>query len=122
MNFSDIFTSKKDNKGNWSTPVPLGENINTEFEEGAVSLSKDFNTMFFTRCERHKKDAIGCMVYQSTKRNDEWGKAEPILMLNDSIVVAHPSLSEDELTLYFVSDMKGGMGRKRYLESNSNKS
>ena len=112
LNFSDIFTSKKDKKGNWSTPVPLGENINTVFEEGAVSMSKDFNTMFFTRCERHKKDAIGCMVYQSKRRNDEWGKAESILMLDDSIVVAHPSLSEDELTLYFVSDMKGGMGKK----------
>lgn len=112
LNFSDIFTSKQDKKGNWSTPVPLGENINTEFEEGAVSMSKDFNTMFFTRCERHKKDAIGCMVYQSIRRNEEWAKAEPILMLDDSIIVAHPSLSDDELTLYFVSDMKGGMGKK----------
>lgn len=112
LNFSDIFTSKKDNKGNWSTPVPLGDNINTEYEEGAVSMSKDFNTMFFTRCERHKKDAIGCMLYQSIKRNEEWGKAEQVLMLDDSIVVAHPSLSDDELSLYFVSDMKGGMGAK----------
>ncbi len=112
LNFSDIFTSKKDKKGNWSTPVPLGENINTEFEEGAISMSKDFNTMFFTRCERHKRDAIGCMVYQSKKRNDEWGKAEPVLMVDDSIVIAHPSLSDDELTLYFVSDMKGGQGQK----------
>ncbi len=111
-NFSDIFTSKQDKKGNWSTPVPLGENINTEFEEGAVSMSKDFNTMFFTRCERHKKDAIGCMVFQSTRRNEEWSKAEPVLMLNDSIVVAHPSLSDDELTLYVVSDMRGGQGKK----------
>ena len=110
--FSDIFTSKKDKKGNWSTPVPLGENINTEFEEGAVSMSKDYNTIFFTRCERHKKDAIGCMVLKSERRNDKWGKAEPILMLDDSIVVAHPSLSEDEMKLYFVSDMKGGMGEK----------
>jgi len=112
LNFSDIFTSKQDKKGNWSTPVPLGENINTEFEEGAVSMSKDFNTMFFTRCERHKRDAIGCMVFKSERRNERWSKAEPILMVDDSIVVAHPSLSDDELTLYFVSDMKGGMGKK----------
>ena len=111
-NFSDIFTSKKDKKGNWSTPVPLGENINTEFEEGAVSMSKDYNTIFFTRCERHKKDAIGCMVLTAERRNNEWGKAESILMFDDSVVVAHPSLSEDELKIYFVSDMKGGMGEK----------
>lgn len=111
-NFSDIFTSKKDNKGNWSTPVPLDQNINTEFEEGAISMSKDYNTIFFTRCERHKKNAIGCMVFTAERRNDEWGKAEPILMIDDSIVVAHPTLSEDELKLYFVSDMTGGMGEK----------
>lgn len=111
-NFSDIFMSKKDNKGNWSTPVPLDENINTEFEEGAVSMSKDYNTIFFTRCERHKKDAIGCMVFTSQRRNDTWGKAEPILMFDDSVVIAHPTLSEDEMKLYFVSDMKGGMGEK----------
>lgn len=110
--FSDIFTSKKDNKGNWSTPVPLGEHINTEFEEGAVSLSKDYNTIFFTRCEHHKKDAIGCMILTAERRNDKWGKAESILMLDDSIVVAHPSLSDDELKLYFVSDMDGSLGKK----------
>jgi len=111
-NFSDIFMSKKDNKGNWSTPVPLDDNINTEFEEGAVSMSKDYNTIFFTRCEHHKKDAVGCMVFTAQRRNDTWGKAEPILMLDDSIVIAHPTLSEDELKLYFVSDMTGGMGEK----------
>ena len=111
-NFSDIFMSKKDKKGNWSTPVPLDDNINTEYEEGAVSLSKDFNKIFFTRCERHKKNTIGCMVMVAERRNDKWGKAEQIIMLDDSIVVAHPTLSEDELELYFVSDMQGGQGEK----------
>ena len=111
-NFSDIFTSKKDNKGNWSTPVPLSVSINTEFEEGAMSMSKDFNTMYFTRCERHKKNTIGCMIFKSERRNEEWGKAEPVLTLDDSVVVAHPSLSDDELTLYFISSMSGGQGQK----------
>ena len=112
LNFSDIFTSKMDKKGNWSTPVPLPEPVNTEFEEGAVSLSKDFNTLYFTRCERHKKNTIGCMIFESKRRNDEWGKPEAVLNLNDSIVVAHPSLSDDQLTLYFVSDMYGTLGKK----------
>ena len=33
-------------------------------------------------------------------------------MLSDSIVVAHPAISPDNLTLYFVSDMSGGYGGK----------
>ncbi|MEA3317739.1 MAG: OmpA family protein, partial [Bacteroidota bacterium] len=111
LNFSDIFQSKRDRKGKWSTPVPLNENINTEVEEGAVSMSKDFNTMFFTRCNVQKKKTLGCKIYQSTRSDEMWGKAEPINIANDSLVVAHPSLSEDGLTLYFVSDMPGGKGK-----------
>ncbi len=111
LNFSDIFQSKCDRKGEWSTPVPLNENINTEVEEGAVSMSKDYNTMFFTRCSVQKKKTIGCAIYQSVKNGEEWSKAEPINIANDSMVVAHPSLSEDGLTLYFVSDIPGGKGK-----------
>ena len=111
-NFSDIFASKRDMKGNWSTPVPLEDNINTEFEEGAVSLSKDYNTMFFTRCEMHKRDNLGCQILVSKRSGEKWGKPEPLSIATDSIVVAHPSISEDELELYFVSDMPGGIGKK----------
>ncbi|MDA3779128.1 MAG: OmpA family protein [Bacteroidales bacterium] len=111
LNFSDIFESQRDRKGEWSTPVPLNENINTGVEEGAVSMSKDFNTMFFTRCNVQKKKTVGCKIYESVKNGEEWSKAEPINIANDSLVVAHPSLSDDGLTLYFVSDIPGGKGK-----------
>ena len=35
-----------------------------------------------------------------------------IAILPDSLVAAHPSISKDGLTLYFVSDMPGGFGKK----------
>lgn len=112
QNFSDIYFSIQDRKGNWSTPLPLGENINTEFEEGGASLSKDYNTLFFSRCEKVKKETMGCKIFTSVRKGDEWGKAEPWTITADSITVSHPTLSEDELILYFVSDMPGGMGNK----------
>jgi peptidoglycan-associated lipoprotein len=112
QNFSDIYTSVQDKQGKWSTPVPLGENINTEFEEGGASLSKDYNTIFFSRCEKVKKETMGCKIFVSVRKGDEWGKAEPWEITADSITVSHPTLSEDELSLYFVSDMAGGMGGK----------
>ncbi|OFX24257.1 MAG: hypothetical protein A2041_14340 [Bacteroidetes bacterium GWA2_31_9b] len=112
QNFSDIYFSTQDKKGNWSTPLPLGENINTEFEEGGASLSKDFNTLFFSRCEKVKKETMGCKIFISTRKGEDWSKAEPWAFTSDSITVSHPTLTEDELTLYFVSDMPLGMGNK----------
>ncbi len=112
QNFSDIYKSVQDKQGKWSTPVPLGENINTEYEEGGASLSKDFNTLFFSRCEKVKKEAMGCKIFQSVRKGEEWSKAEPWKLNDDSITVSHPTLSENELELYFVSDMPGGLGGK----------
>ena len=46
-NFADIYMSVIDRKGKWSTPVPLGETINTEFEEGVCSFNKDYSVMYY---------------------------------------------------------------------------
>ncbi len=109
-NFADIFQSEMDRKGKWSEPVALGENINTEFEEGTPILNEEYSIMYFTRCKMNKNTYFGCQIYTSSKSGDEWSQAEPLLLADDSIVVAHPSISSDELTLYFVSDMSGGVG------------
>ncbi len=112
QNFSDIFVTRMDRKGKWSTPVPLGENINTEFEDGAPSLNTSFNVMYFTRCQVSKNKAMGCEIYESKRSGDEWSKAQSLELAGDSIVIAHPAISPNELTLYFVSDMPGGYGGK----------
>ncbi len=39
----------------------------------------------------------------SKLRGDAWGEPEQILLAHDSLVVAHPALSADGLTLYFTS-------------------
>lgn len=109
QNFSDIFESSMDRKGKWSTPIPLSEEINTENEEGATSFTRDYNQFFFTRCDMSKNKAMGCQVYTAQRSGEEWGKPEPLKIADDSLVVAHPAISPDELTLYFVSDMDGSI-------------
>jgi peptidoglycan-associated lipoprotein len=111
-NFSDIFQSKMDRKGKWSVPVPLDENINTEFEDGTPVLNEDYSTMYFTRCIVNKNKNFGCQIYSSNAQGETWSKAEPLKITEDSIVVAHPAITTDELSLYFVSDMAGGVGGK----------
>ena len=110
--FTDIFQSREDRKGKWSVPVPLDENINTEFEEGTPVLTDNYSTMYFTRCKDSKNTNYGCQIYTSHKVGDDWSEAKVIQLEDDSVVVAHPAPTADDLTLYFVSDMPGGVGGK----------
>lgn len=107
--FSDIFTSTMDRKGKWSTPVPMGEEINSEYEEGAPVLNSDYSKMYFTRCQVSNNKALGCAIYEAVNKNDDWTKVKSLNLADDSVLVAHPAISPDDLTLYFVSDMEGSM-------------
>ena len=109
--FADIFESTMDRKGKWSTPVPLPEGVNTESEEGTPFVTHDYNTMYFTRCEESSHKTMGCQIFVSERKGTDWGKPEKLDIAADSVVVAHPALSPDGLTLYFVSDMAGSMKR-----------
>lgn len=108
--FTDIFVSQRDRQGNWSSPRPLDESINTAFDEGAPSLTSDYNKLYFTRCRTSKRNKLGCEIMLSERREQGWLSPEPLLIAADSMVVAHPSISNDDLTLYFVSNMPGGYG------------
>jgi peptidoglycan-associated lipoprotein len=112
QSFSDIYVSRMDRRGKWSTPLPLDEAVNSEFEEGATVLSADFNTLFFTRCKTAKGKQFGCQIYYCKREGENWGKAQAINIAGDSVVIAHPAITPNELTLYFVSDMDGGVGGK----------
>jgi len=111
-NFSDIFQSRMDRKGKWSVPIPLDENINTEFEEGTPVLVNDYSTMYFTRCSINKNKNLGCQICTSARHGDSWTEAKPVKIADDSVIIAHPAVSDDELTMYFVSNMPGGIGGK----------
>jgi peptidoglycan-associated lipoprotein len=111
QNFTDIFESRIDKKSKWSTPVPVGV-INSEFEDGTPSFTADFRELYFTRCEAGKREKKGCYIMYSKRNADEWGDPENIGILPDSLVAAHPAISKDGTTLYFVSDLAGGYGKK----------
>jgi len=107
--FSDIFVSQADRKGKWSVPIPLGQPVNSEVEEGTSSVSFDYNWMYFTRCGFSKRHTMGCEICVVQRQNDKWGKLVTLKLGPDTVVVAHPAISPDGLTLYFVSDMEGSI-------------
>jgi peptidoglycan-associated lipoprotein len=107
--FADIYSSTMDRKGKWSVPVPV-EPLNSEFEDGAVSFTSDFSTLFMTRCKMGKNEQVACQIYTSTRSGAQWSDPVPLDIVGDSITSAHPAISPDGQTLYFVSDMPGGIG------------
>lgn len=109
--FSDIYESRQDRQGRWSTPSPL-DDINSEFEEGTPSLNFDYTVMYFTSCKAERRIINGCQIYRTTRSGGGWGRPELIDLAPDTLIAAHPAISPDELTLYFVSDMPGGIGGK----------
>ncbi len=109
--FSNIFMSRRDRQGQWSTPEPVEGNINSAFEEGTPSLSGDYSTMYFTSC-RPSRGTAGCQIYVSSRRRERWRRPSELELAPDSLIVAHPAISPDDLTLYFTSDMPGGYGGK----------
>jgi peptidoglycan-associated lipoprotein len=48
----------------------------------------------------------------SDKKSDTWSEPKNLGLMPDTIIAAHPAISPDGLTLYFVSDVKGGFGGK----------
>lgn len=117
QSFSSLFTSRLDRKNAWSTPALLDDQeedgVNTESNEGAPTMSSDFNTLYFTRCPNEPSKKNGCQIYTSRRTGRSWSKPEILPLGFDSTeAIGHPTLSRDEMTIYFSSDRPGGLGGK----------
>jgi len=96
----------------------FSKKINSKFHESSAVFSKDGQTMYFTRNNflDGKKGKDGqeitlIKLYKASFENEEWTKVTELPFNSDQYSVAHPSLSADEKTLYFVSDMPGTIGQ-----------
>lgn len=116
QSFSDLYTARADNNNKWSTPTLLDdtETVNTKANEGAPFLNKSFNTMYFTRCNNLPGQESGCQIFASSRSGRSWSTPVPVQIKGvDSLdIIGHPSLSDDELIMYFAADRKGGFGGK----------
>lgn len=118
--FSDLFVSRVDRSGKWSSPVLLDneeeetqnyELINTIANEGTPTFNKNFTKLYFTRCPNFRKEVSGCQIYSSKRIGNSWSQPKLVEFSNDTIhIYGHPALSLDELTIIFSSDRENGLG------------
>jgi len=118
--FLDIYTADLNDKGEFSEPSVIEENINTKYHEGTVSFSPDGNTMYFSResfyDKIYEKDPstkykISVLhLFKSIFQEGQWSEAEALSLNGVNYSVKNPSVSPDGTTLYFASDKSGGYG------------
>jgi OmpA-OmpF porin, OOP family len=108
----DLVVSAKDRNGRWGPPESISKNINSTFNEGTCTISADGRKLIFTSCTG--RDGFGsCDLFESRRTGDEWARPRNLgPNVNTAEWESQPSLSADGRTLYFVSERKGGLGRR----------
>lgn len=117
----DFFISYNKN-GQWTQAEKLPSLLNSNYNEGAGSLSPDGRYIYFTRCGA--EDGLGsCDIYVSEKIGNEWQAPKNLgSNVNSSAWDSQPCIASDGRTLFFTSNRKDGMGGSdiyfSYLQDN----
>lgn len=115
--FLDLYKVDADEESQ-AAVLKLKDNINTRLHESTSVVTADGETIYFTRNNtkdgKYVKDEDGVIrlkIFKSTLVNGEWSISTELPFNSDSYSVAHPSLSADDKTMYFASDMPGTLGQ-----------
>lgn len=115
--YLDLYKMNKDDKGNWSEPELLKGDVNGRLHEGSATFSQDGTTMYFTRSNYMKRkmvindeDENDLKIFKADLIDGEWKKSVAFPYNSDDYSCGHPALSADGKTMFFVSDMPGGLG------------
>lgn len=113
MKKSDIYVSKKNERGQWQKPEPVEGELNSDMDEGIVSFTPDGQTMYLTKARRSPTSNTSVEIYSSRRSDATWSAPQKYEITGDTIsAVGHPAVSPDGKYLYFCSDMPGGYGGK----------
>lgn len=98
--------------GKWEKAFNLGNTVNTESNEGTITITANGKFIFFTSCNR-PRNVGSCDLYFSRYENGEWGEAKILPPpLNSPQWDSQPTIAPDGKTLYFTSARPGGKGGK----------
>lgn len=118
---SDIWFSRKNERGEWQRPEPVEGELNSEMDEGIISFSPDGQTMYLTMARRAPDANTSVEIYTSRRSDASWSAPQKFEITPDTVsAVGHPAVSPDGRWLYFTSDMPGGYGGRDIWRINLN--
>ena len=117
QHFTNLYSANMAEDGSLSAVDKFGKQLNTKFHEDTPVFTKDGKTAYFTR--NNYLDGRGfdaekvtlLKIYKATlDKEGNWTNISALPFNSDSYQTAHPTLSFDEKTMYFASDMPGTHG------------
>jgi outer membrane protein OmpA-like peptidoglycan-associated protein/tetratricopeptide (TPR) repeat protein len=95
----------------------FSRSVKSRFHEASAIFTKDGKTMYFTRNNyldgkkgKDENKTTLIKIYKASFENNDWTNISELPFNSNNYRTGHPSLSPDEKTLFFVSDMPGGFG------------
>lgn len=117
--YLDLYKATRNADGTLSQATEVAE-LNTKWHDGPASISSDGNTIYYVsesfnesefKKNKEKKLKFGQIyLYKATKDGDKWANSKPLSINSVDYSLRNPSISKDGKTLYFSSDMPGGLG------------
>lgn len=112
----DIYMAEKVDSV-FANPSLLEGDINSKYHEGTISITEEGNKIYFTRNDYldgdYEADEEGInqlKIYTARMVEGEWTDIQSLPFNDSEYSTGHTALSPDGKTLYFSSDMPGGMG------------
>lgn len=92
--------------------------LNSEDNEGTITLSADGTRAIFTRCTSASDDRDAyCKLYMTEMRGARWAQPTALGFQEDDVNYMHPALTADGSRLFFAADHPEGWGGYDIYES-----
>lgn len=111
--FGDFFTSTFDSaRQKWSLPILLNEpnSLNSADEELSLNFDQTRQWVVYAKSVQQPLKPTISQLFFMLKEGENWTNPKPVPFSEDGADYAHPMISEDEKTLWFVSNRSGGNG------------
>lgn len=105
-------SSEIKNDGKGKIRMSTGQ-INSDYHDGPLTINEQEDRLIITRIDNQMrgKDFVNRMkLFQAVLVNGKWRSFEPLPFNSDEFSVCHAHLSDSGRTVFFASDMPGGMG------------
>lgn len=110
--FYDVFAVQGCNvrlvNGKYAKMLPKG--VNTIFHDGPAYFSQKSGMFFITRNLKNAKGTMPMGIFYSVKGASGWSELKELPINNLNYTVQHPYFDDSTQTLYFSSNMNGGLG------------
>ena len=106
----DFYFGFIDEYGDIIDSKTLGRKVNSNLDELDLVFSSDKKVVYFTRKSYNSNGSHLELFKAEVSKSGEWSKIKKLPFNNSNRSVGHPSLSKNNRTLYFSSDMEGTMG------------